>query len=604
MSQIEIRLPKGSLGIELAPALDGKWGCDVKSWRSDKHALSKQIPVGTSIIKIDGVSTQQLPFKEAISLLGNSMDRVITCRIPSSSDPSTDSESHDRNNLESLSDCTADACIQKEVTVTDTSLSMENDRSTGRVDRQRDGKILLLGGKVKQQSEELQKTRAKVKMLEEQIKTKQELIASLQSDIGALKSDSRCSDGKITLLSFQLDKMRQSVLNAEGASSVVPSNSTNQEEDLQDDRVLHFGKMIKVLSELVPKSSEEIASDQDDQSSELQREVMILQRVNERLEAQMRSWVEDQIKLHKQLAAEEVIRSMNAVENAEADTVTISCSRSSQAGYDIVGSRVAVDNDRTNTPKPIKSNECATNNDISKSLTVRATSTPCDVAELVEAAQEFRKLSAKKLISEFPNEIDVSIEYHIDKEPECLNNTALEKENQTRSSNAKLLTHFEPVSPASTSILLSKPTSQKFSALIRPGTELNDIQQKDIRSKESEQRCKIDIVDRIMQSGKRSSKTPKADAVPKYCVAHLSPYELIDDGRDHSRVDESMVSDMSFEHVSVHTLQSKGCNRSSPSPSILRLSDQMNKLSGENASIRADLLKFRGIIQVSYCYYD
>lgn len=141
-------------------------------------------------------------------------------------------------------------------------------------------------------------------------------IESLQKTIAQLKGQIKRSDGELNLLRFRLTKA--GVQNSTRASESDPSPSITNAADIRSNQywIQHYVIWKKVMSSILKPAEVEILTTETipinncfassaDVIADLRSQLVQYRRLNDRLESQLRSWVDTQIQLHKDLSVHE-----------------------------------------------------------------------------------------------------------------------------------------------------------------------------------------------------------------------------------------------------------------------------------------------------------
>ena len=592
-----IELPLGELGLELEPVLIGggssnrgghSLGCRVKGWKSDSSVsedIKVELPVGSMVTKVDKDDVQKAPFHEVVEKISTSKTRCLTVsvslpestdRVNSSTEPleaSTPSSLEITVGQDSLSLSPADrghveelpAAEELQGEVSDENskpnrLAISKSESSSileqkKAGRARDGKLLLLSGRVQTQQVELQNAKGLITRLREDIDSKDCLLTALKNDVGELKNNGRKKDGKIALLSFQLRK-NETVRQAPQNSPQIPLDSAKEAGSTRnEDIILHAGKWKSVMRNILSSSE----NTEDDNSAELRKALMINERINKRLEAKLHEWVDSQISTQKQLAAQEI----------EAMLVTDKDTKEEE----ICGEAIPEE-------------------------TLTSTRMASDRDSGASNLNDLLKVPANKIITGFPDDNSPT-----SSEPLPLPRTRFDISNENNST-----AHASKIDIDSRRHSTSEQIDTSIGGALK--APVVSEQKKHIQLEKCKPGSAMDNTP-IIKKMLRTSHTSKKRAISKG-KDDLTPgimdtsYEFINNeglGENSSQLELSLSSDFDNLSLSVHALSPypvmKTTGNNFMSPTIVKLSDQMNKLRGQNASIRSDLQKFRGIIQVS-----
>jgi hypothetical protein len=168
-------------------------------------------------------------------------------------------------------------------------------------------------------------------------------VGSLKSEICSLKGNLRGSTGKITMLKFQLEKSRKEVKSTAAIENTMAASlPTNKSSPNKSDWIMHwkksrpivrslssalesdeatlYGETITDAGALAAASASDARTDcspakeielhnlivGSSEQPSLQHRLAVQERFNERLVIQMRTWVDSQIAMHRQLAEADV----------------------------------------------------------------------------------------------------------------------------------------------------------------------------------------------------------------------------------------------------------------------------------------------------------
>lgn len=569
MASKEIRLPLGSLGLELEPVLTGgstdeecrSIGCRVKAWTSSSAVASEvkgELAPGTIISRVDRIEVQKMPFPDIVSLICGSSSRLLSIELPQQAAETGDQSNKSQGALSIIQKtktgndaelkCSLPACPnEKSKLIPDDALKdlntdkgdIANESDLKKSDRAKDGKLIFMNGRMSFQQQELKKTRAVIADLKNDLGSKETILIEMKNDVCRLKKNNRHKDGKITLLSYQLDKS----LNAgpkhnkgiEAVSVGTPAEFSAMASDA--DRIMHSGKWRRVMGSIDGSSRE----------SELHKKLLVQSRVNQRLEAQMFSWMSAQIELQKDLAHRDVEEAVSAMKNDFPDR------NARKGGQDSLISDI-------NVP-------------------------------------ELFKATSNRIISEFPQTIENSFERSA-----VYANHATASELSSVAESACFTSTF-PIT--TTSIKSSNNIRKRLEDKGSNASAPVDNKENSGSSFSSGNYSNTPIMKKLLHpSKKRAVSASNDDSKPSKMD---TSYEFIDNVRSsRSQSEQSQFStadDCEGLNLSVYPLTSSPSNEVSSniqlmSPTINKLSEQMKKLRGQNASIRSDLQKFRGMIQV------
>jgi hypothetical protein len=218
--------------------------------------------------------------------------------------------------------------------------------------RHQDGLIMMLTGQVNRRKQLLLSAQEQTTQLETNLVEKDELLSQLQQVVVTLQKDVRENHGENNLLKFQLEKSKQNNKSLEQSLVVkneIPINFrvmkdtetcitpistpvkikhiefdtsplslkspiTPEKYSLRQDWLLHWKKsqlIFKEISNINSDNSVNNVSNNDEiiddfDKNILENQLLIQKRINERLESQMKAWVNNQILLHKSLAISEI----------------------------------------------------------------------------------------------------------------------------------------------------------------------------------------------------------------------------------------------------------------------------------------------------------
>lgn len=223
----KLRLPAGFLGLQLE-ASSGDTGLRLKS---DWNGAGAHLMAGDTILSVDGAAVTSRSFKEAVSLLRVSTQRLIEVQ-------GNGVENHDPNS-------SLRSPARRNVPVIRSPLTPRRDIVNGPnvMGASSGGKAAKAARPSSSSSEDvavvanLMEQVEKAKLLYDEslriVQAKEELVGELTKEVIDLKSQTRGLDGQICLLKFQLVKQKRSkttaissVTNAASAtSSTLPSAS-------------------------------------------------------------------------------------------------------------------------------------------------------------------------------------------------------------------------------------------------------------------------------------------------------------------------------------------------------------------------------------------
>ena len=318
--------------MELVPAISHgtlSQGCVIKGWRNTPKG--QDITLGSKIISIDGEYVEYLSFSETVERMRNSTQRVVLLESPGKLLVS-------KENISPNSSFRHSTCGSIETTPKK-NLSNKKSSPLARAQRQsackspaetpnttinrlrlegqeKDGLVAKLHNQHAMTQQELSNTRNEVTRLQSE-------VASWEQEVLTVKGSKRDTDGQILLLKYQLDRIRRQC-------SVQPSGQGQERAEREAEEkaawLSHWAKFRAVLQTLPTKDTSSPSRDtgggqgggkgrgvDSSQQCELsspsegqgQYELLVQQRLSNRLEMQLRCWVDGQIELHKKLAAEE-----------------------------------------------------------------------------------------------------------------------------------------------------------------------------------------------------------------------------------------------------------------------------------------------------------
>jgi hypothetical protein len=339
--------------MELAPAVKhgtSSLGCIIKGWRNTPKV--KEITIGSKIISIDGEYVESMTFAETVERIRQSKGRVVLLESPAktrrsprkeNASPNVTMNRDNEGNIDSYEIIPIKSTLSTPLAKTGSRPSTSVGDSPNTVihklrqeHKQKDGKLLMLQGQHRTTTQQLLLSQEEAKKLEVELVNQQSELASARDEVLHVKGEKRDCDGQILLLKYQLDRIKRQ--HAERASSQVSAKDQLASEVREREAWLaHWTKFRSTLQSLSRQGAPTrqtpcrptpaplaVCVDAGQQceassTSEVQYELLVQQRLSHRLEMQLRCWVDGQITLHKQLAAEEGLMDFKKAQSMEAD---------------------------------------------------------------------------------------------------------------------------------------------------------------------------------------------------------------------------------------------------------------------------------------------
>ena len=242
-----LTLPKvGYLGLQLEPAVDGCGLRVINEWR-DSHGGSVCLPKGGFIRQVDGVCCESLPFKEAVTLLRKSQQRVIVLGKYQVVDSENVDPQQSRDCKPLMAARHASRSRGKGL-ASATSPARTATRNSPAPKTQRGDKhdsedlVNMLGVEVE---------RTKMMFLDsvKQVQERESKIVVLTKELSEVKSQTRSLDGQVMLLKYRLQKQSKH-------DKAISRDTTTSERDVDVQIWLgHWRKSQQVLNELRQRNS-------------------------------------------------------------------------------------------------------------------------------------------------------------------------------------------------------------------------------------------------------------------------------------------------------------------------------------------------------------
>lgn len=254
---------------------------------------------GCTFIEIDDRNVETMEFREVVQILKSSLSRKVILKKVSQQPSSMPSQKNTSIcfNLEESEEC--EVTSNKTFCVTELFGSPISPSKTEYVNSEILNKVIADDEKEKELSLQTSEPIVDVQSHEEEHihqASESEELRRLRCDVAMLKSNARSSDGAISLLKFRMEKMRKN------NSETVEEKTSMLEATEGRYLLVHWGRMRSVLNDIEGFVKRESIEEVDG----LKKSLEIEKQLTKRLEAQMRCWVDEQIALHKQLAAFDV----------------------------------------------------------------------------------------------------------------------------------------------------------------------------------------------------------------------------------------------------------------------------------------------------------